>query len=79
MAFVWTAAEFGTNEPKMDEEHAGLFTAIDTLEAERTLASFEALAGLVVAHFADEEELGSLSDAHKVCDLQLFCVRLIEF
>jgi len=56
-----------------------LFTAIDTLEAERTLASFEALAGLVVAHFADEEELGSLSDAHKVCDLQLFCVRLIEF
>ena len=46
--------------------HTGLFTAIDTLNAERTTASFEALAGLVIAHFADEEAQGCLSESHLV-------------
>jgi hypothetical protein len=64
--FVWTAEVFGTDNAQMDEEHAGLFTAIDKLDAERSLAAFESLAGLVVQHFQDEEALGSLSDAHKV-------------
>ncbi len=65
LPFVWTADVFGTNDAKMDEEHAGLFTAIDKLDADRNLAAFEALAGLVVQHFEDEEKLG-LTDAHKV-------------
>ena len=41
----------------------GLFTAIDTLEKERTLGAYEALVGLVLKHFEDEEKLG-LSEAH---------------
>lgn len=41
----------------------GLFAGIDALNAERTLASYEALVGKVLTHFADEEKLG-LSDAH---------------
>ena len=40
-----------------------MFTAIDILEKERTLASYESLVGLVVAHFEDEEKLG-LSEVH---------------
>lgn len=65
LPFVWTAEMYGTHNAHMDEEHAGLFTAIDRLDKERSLVAFEDLAGLVVKHFADEEELG-LSDAHKV-------------
>lgn len=48
----------------------GLFTAIDAVEAERTVESFERLAGLVVQHFADEEQLG-LTDAHKAIHVDL--------
>jgi hypothetical protein len=43
----------------------GLFEAIDRLAAERTAASFESLAGLVIKHFSDEEALG-LSESHLV-------------
>ncbi len=61
--FRWTAEVFGTHNDHMDEEHRGLFTAIDALDRERTAASFEHLAGLVIQHFKDEETLG-LGDAH---------------
>lgn len=50
----------------------GLFAAIDALDAQRTTESFEALAGLVIQHFKDEEAECNLSDAHKVIKLQLF-------
>lgn len=66
LEFKWSPAVFGTNVPHMDEEHAGLFAAIDALDAQRTTASFESLAGLVIKHFADEEAECNLSDAHKV-------------
>ena len=66
LEFKWTAPVFGTNVPHMDEEHAGLFTAIDRLDAERTLESYESLAGLVIQHFQDEEAECGLSDSHKV-------------
>ncbi len=46
---------------------AGLFTAIDTLAAQKTTAAFESLAGLVIAHFADEEKVKTLPAAHLVC------------
>ena len=42
----------------------GLFAGIDRVDKERTTAAFEALCGLVVTHFTDEEKLG-LPDAHK--------------
>lgn len=66
LPFIWTAEVFGTNNAQMDEEHAGLFTAIDILDSERTVESFESLAGLVIAHFADEEKACGLSAAHLV-------------
>jgi len=42
---------------------SGLFVAIDRVAAERTVQSFEDLAGLVIAHFADEEKIG-LPEGH---------------
>lgn len=65
LPFVWTETNFGTHNAHMDEEHRGLFVAMDKLDQERTLASYESLAGLVIQHFKDEEELG-LSEGHKV-------------
>ena len=65
LPFVWTEANFATHHAHMDEEHQGLFTAIDKLDHERSLASYESLASLVIQHFKDEEELG-LSESHKV-------------
>eukprot|EP01039_Chlorochromonas_danica_P009648 gene9648-10667_t len=64
LPFVWTAEVFGTNHAQMDEEHAGLFAAIDKLDAERTPAAFESLAGLVITHFADEEAAAPLPPGH---------------
>ena len=58
LPFNWAAGNFATNNAHMDDEHKGLFTAIDKLDAERTVANYEALAGLVIAHFNDEEALG---------------------
>ena len=66
LEFKWTAGVFGTNNAHMDDEHAGLFTAIDRLDAERSLEAYEALAGLVIQHFKDEEAECGLSDEHKV-------------
>jgi hypothetical protein len=66
LEFKWTAGVFGTNNAHMDDEHAGLFTAIDRLDAERTLEAYESLAGLVIQHFKDEEGECGLDDAHKV-------------
>lgn len=66
LEFKWTAGVFGTNVPHMDDEHAGLFAAIDRLDAERTLEAYESLAGLVIQHFQDEEAECGLSDSHKV-------------
>lgn len=65
LEFKWTAGVFGTNNAHMDDEHAGLFTAIDRLDAERSLEAYEALAGLVIQHFKDEEAECGLSDEHK--------------
>ena len=54
--------------------HVGLFDAIDALDAARTTESFEALAGLVIKHFADEEAECELSDAHKQIHADLLAV-----
>jgi hemerythrin len=62
--FKWTAEVFGTNNAHMDEEHQGLFTAIDALDVARSAESFEALAGLVITHFADEEKEMTLPEEH---------------
>ena len=43
---------------------SGLFAGIDALAAQKTAASFEALAGLVIKHFADEEKVKALPAAH---------------
>ena len=76
--FKWTAEVFGTKESKMDTEHAGLFAAIDKVEAEKTAASFEALAGLVIQHFKDEEAImtaaGGVPAAHKKAHDDLLAV-----
>jgi hemerythrin len=48
----------------MHNPSIGLFTAIDALDAARTTESFEALAGLVIAHFRDEEAEHQLSEEH---------------
>ncbi len=73
LPFQWTKETFGTNNAEMDVEHQGLFTAIDALDKERTTASFEALAGLVIKHFADEEKVG-LPEAHKKIHADLLAV-----
>jgi hemerythrin-like metal-binding protein len=72
--FKWTADVFGTGNGHMDEEHVGLFNAIDALAEAKTPESFEAMAGLVIAHFADEEKECNLSDAHKKMHTDLLAV-----
>lgn len=52
VAYVWTRPP------------TGLFTGIDKLDRERTAASFEELAGLVIKHFQDEEAAASLPEGH---------------
>ncbi len=74
--FKWTAGVFATNNAKMDDEHKGLFDAMDALDKARTPASFEALCGLVVTHFKDEEASQGLSDAHKVSACPLLTLTL---
>ncbi len=69
LPFDWAAGNFATHNGPMDDEHKGLFAAIDKLHKERTLGAYEALCTLVVTHFKDEEAIGKLSDAHKVCML----------
>ena len=78
LEFKWTAEVFGTNNAHMDEEHAGLFTAIDRLDAERTLGAYEALAGLVIQHFKDEEAENTLSDAHRQIHADLLTVAVAK-
>ena len=56
---------------------AGLFAAIDQLDRERTAASFESLAGLVIKHFEDEETLG-LTEAHKQIHKDLLSVAVAK-
>ena len=56
----------------------GLFAAIDQLDAERTAASFESLAGLVIKHFQDEDDQCSLSDAHKQIHKDLLTVAVAK-
>ncbi len=53
---------------------SGLFAAIDKLDQERTAASFESLAGLVITHFKDEEAEAELSAAHKQIHQDLLAV-----
>lgn len=74
LPFVWTAETFGTNNAHMDEEHKGLFAAIDKLDAERTVGAFESLAGLVITHFKDEEAENNLSEGHKKIHQDLLAV-----
>ena len=64
MKLVLTHCGCGCPPPHVDAS-PGLFEAIDLLAAERTAASFESLAGLVIKHFSDEEALG-LSESHLV-------------
>jgi hypothetical protein len=45
---------------------AGLFDGIDNLAKLKTTESFEALAGLVIKHFADEEHGNTLPEHHLV-------------
>ncbi len=78
LEFKWTATVFGTNNPHMDEEHAGLFAAIDHLDAERTLTAYESLAGLVIQHFKDEEEENNLGDEHKQVHADLLAVAVAK-
>eukprot|EP01083_Nonionella_stella_P162524 533625_1 len=64
LKFEYSADVFATNNAEMDTEHEGLFTAINTLNGDRSVANYEALAGLVIKHFADEEAGNSLSEEH---------------
>ncbi len=61
--FVWSTA-YATNVQKMDDQHKGLFDGINKACAGGQ-GDFDALAGLVTAHFAAEEADHGLGGDHK--------------